>query len=358
MQDSVQSEHDPKPVPPPEAVPGRFNLRPLRDADGKDWNAASGMKFDKIWDWGYWIDGGPPDPKQYELAIKISEAADTIREFGRPSSAQHKGQEGAAAQEIMTDLAHLFSAVLVQNQQADFDRSSAQVEKHKSDFFRRVVTPRHRRNLRGPVTMTIIAMLAALLIGFLAPSYGQKADTPLQSVGQTEATQSVVAETGVDAGEETRDTPLEADPPPETKAQATDATDGPGWAVLLSALCFVVAGTLMGRLLYFAMSHSEKIKNTDEYFEYESISGEAAIISLVFDVIVGIAAFVIFQTGLIIISIGAESGSGFQGISTLQIDESGLVAYGFGMLVGLSRTAFLGRLKAMSKDKFASGANS
>ncbi|MEX0284654.1 MAG: hypothetical protein AB3N23_08585 [Paracoccaceae bacterium] len=283
----------------------QFLLIPSRDADGKEW--AHGTDFSKIWDWGYAIAGAPPDPRQYDLAMKVSDAADTIREFGRPNGGLYQNKEGEAAQEIMTDLAHIFSAVLVQKQQADFERSGLQVDKQRRDFFRRVVTPRHRRNLRAPVIATILLMLLALTIGLLIPP---KIAPPVVL---------------------------------------------PATLVQFSALAFIIAGTLMGRLLYFAMSFGERIDNVEQYFEYESISGEAAALSLLFDIIVGAAAFVMFQTGLVIISIGAESDTGFNGISTLQIDENGLVAFAFGIFIGLSRTAFLSRLRDLSKSKIGQG---
>ncbi len=291
------------PKPNDEPQTGAFGLTPKTDAEGNPW-PDNGTARRGVWDWDFYVKA-KPDRAHFDLAIRISNLADAMRAFGLPDKTRAK--ERTAAISIMYQLVELFCAVLAEKSEIGLDRAGQLVDKYEADFLRRVVSPQHRRNLSAPIAWALLTLAVALVIGFF------------WDLGE-----SAPAE-GFDAG--------------------------------LRAMSFVVAGTVMGRILFFAISFTGRITSMAEFYKYESMIGEAAPMSALFDVIVGVAAFAVFKTGLLVIAIGPEGadGAGSSAISTLQITSDWMIAFVMGMLVGLSRASFLGRLASISKEKISTG---
>lgn len=330
--------------------PGPFVMIPEATVLGQSFTPQH--SDDKLWEWNYSVrPDAVPTPKEFELAHKIARLAASIEEAG--VQARHDGKEfiedlrpgDRAAMDIMGQLCGVFSAALVVPRGGDdLTIYTTMVDDLEKDFFRRVITARMRSKLIEPVRLTVLAFLAALLLGFLTPMIEARFTPAPTEVAQTDAASTAPAST----------VPATA-PDKAEEAAGQDSTPAPKtpWD-LFQALCFVTAGTLMGRLLFFALTHNGRVENYDQHYALKA-QLNAPEITLLFDFAIGASAFAVFQTGFIVIAIGGEADNLAAGISTLQIADKGLVAFVFGILVGISRIAFLGRVKAISEEKLSGG---
>lgn len=244
--------------------------------------------------------GATPTDDHYALAETMSDLSEEIRAF----------QDHPDAQALREDLRDLFSAVLVQRDLPP-KRFAARVAAIERRFFTGVVTPLHRRNLNGPAFISIIVFIALLA---------------LAQVPKDWLTATLTGAIGTDFG--------------------------------LGALrfyAFTVAGTLLGRLLYFAISWGNVVTSLETYALARAQAGSVWL-SLFFDLVVGIAACAIFSSGLIVIEVGTGSDN-VGGFSTNNIDSAPLTAFVTGLLVGLAKTEFLARLGALARER-VSGAPS
>jgi hypothetical protein len=242
----------------------------------------------------YKKDGANPTDDHYALAEAMSDLSEEIRAF----------RHHPDAQALREDLRDLFSAVLVQRDHPP-KRFAARVAVIERRFFANVVTPMHRQNLNGPVVISI-----AVFIGLMA----------LAQVPKDWLTATLTGVIGTDFG--------------------------------LGALrfyAFTVAGTLLGRLLYFAISWGNVVTSLETYALARAQAGSVWL-SLFFDLIVGVAACAIFSSGLIVIEVGTGSDNA-GGFSTNNIDSAPLTAFVTGLLVGLAKTEFLARLGALARER-------
>ena len=313
-----------KPIPPAVRAPNGFKFIGSKDIDG---NAPATPH--EVWNWHYSIVGAPQNPNDIALAAEISRAAGTVREIydlGRNQDAKANAQERKLSTEIMRRLTGLFSSVIVQGQKVEDDWVREEVLNIRRDFVRQVVEPRHRRNLMAPVQRALMWMVAALFLAAVSFYVLRGFDAAtLQTIN------SVLGNQNLQPGQ------------------------------LLGTLLIVIAGTIMGRLVFFATSFSDQLKSIEDYVAMQRYTGEAANLSLVFDAITGAAAFLLFQSSFLVITIGSGVEEQVDGstvvadtaLSTENIDENWLIALGFGVLVGLSRAAFLGRVRDLSKSQFS-----
>jgi uncharacterized membrane protein len=247
-------------------------------------------------DWRYRLrPGKTPSREQHALAEAASGLADKLRRF--------RGE--AEARDLALRLRHMVEAVLVQRGDSDeAERYLETVAEMETEFFRGVVTPKHRENLNGPVLISVLAFLVIL--------FATRLGAPALEAVMGSLLPQPVALAGIEP------------------------------------FGYVVAGTLLGRLLYFSISWGEAVTSLEDY-ALARAQARAVWLSLMFDVIVGIAACAAFVSGLIVIAIGVGQGGG--GISTAEIATNGLVAFVFGMIVGLAKTDFLNRLKTVAKER-------
>lgn len=291
------------PVPPRTTPPAR-PLSPAPGPGAVDPGAPPpkgpfGMnENDNPWDWTYFVrDGATPTPVEHDLAERIAALSDRIEPF--------RTCDGATA--LLDDLKRLFGAVLVQGGVAP-DRYLPMVDAHEKRFLTTIVTPAHRANLRKPVLVSVLALVLILLV----------AEVPATSL------QAWMG---------------------NTLAFPLDVSN-------LRPFALVIAGTLLGRLLYYATSWGETVVDLTTYDLAQAQSRSVAV-SLLFDVIVGTAACAVFLSGLIVITIAEGTGgtAGTGGFGTGQIATNGMVAFVVGILVGLAKTEFLARLRKVALSK-------
>ena len=335
----------------PMAGPFQVDLHPRLFRRNKD-EEPKDSDLTGVWEWSYFINSKkPPSVQEHELAHKISRLAGSLHEAGFVADStasdfpKNAKPSDLAALDIMEQLVGVFRAALQGNRGGDdLTIYTTMVDDLEKDFFRRVITARMRSRLIEPVRLTVLAFLAALLLGFLTPMIEARFTPAPPEVVQTEAASTATAST----------VPATA---PDKAAEAAEQDSAPApktpWD-LFQALCFVTAGTLMGRLLFFALTHNGRVENYDQHYALKA-QLNAPEITLLFDFAIGATAFAVFQTGFIVIAIGGEADNLTAGISTLQIADKGLVAFVFGILVGISRIAFLGRVKAISEEKLSTG---
>jgi hypothetical protein len=247
------------------------------------------------WDWTYHVrEGATPTPVEHDLAERIAALSDKIEPF----------RDCPGAMALLDDLKRLFGAVLVQGGIAP-DRYLPMVDAHETRFLTTIVTPAHRANLRKPVLVSVLALVLILLV----------AEVPAVSL----------------------------------QAWMGNTLSFPLDVSNLRPFALVIAGTLLGRLLYYATSWGETVVDVATYDLAQAQSRSVAV-SLLFDVIVGTAACAVFLSGLIVITI-AEGTGGTGGFGTGQIATNGMVAFVVGILVGLAKTEFLARLRKVAVGK-------
>jgi hypothetical protein len=248
------------------------------------------------WKWTYYFKKNATlNEQQYEIVALISKLAAILRQLPKT----------AASIDIMERLKDIFSATLVQSFSGDLKRAKEEIESAEREIFTRIATPEHRKVLVKPVTQTAVTVVAAAVL------YAVSVYIPN----------------------------LFAQSPPQLATAGT--------------ILLVVIGCLLGRILYYGMSYSEKITSIDAYLEKE---GEVSHVGMAifFDIVVGIAACLLFITGLVVIAFGgdqdAATGSVRAAITSLMIKDNPLLALAFGLLVGIAKTEFLARLTRIGKN--------
>lgn len=256
-------------------------------ADSGQKSGPFGIQGDR-WEWYLYIkDGATPTATELELANRVGTLGDTMREFSRTS----------VAEDLMGDLHRLASATLVQAVNVDLKKYVDDVGDLEKDFFRRVVTRAHKERMIRPTVVTFIAFSIAIVLAFVVPALDARWGDIDLSWGDT--------------------------------------------------ISFVVAGTLFGRLLYFAAAFGEPITSITQYQAVAGASG-TIVLSVFFDVVIGVAACLAFISGLLIVAVGATEADPTSGISSLTIDSNALNALVFGMIVGFAKTEFLKKFKDVS----------
>ncbi len=248
------------------------------------------------WEWHYYHKPrNNLTEKQTELAFAISSAAKKLREFEKTETSIS----------IMHELKMTFSAVLVQAFSEDVGPHLKEVKKVEADIFRRVATPVLKKMMIGPLLWTggSIAALAVLY----AVLYLGLIDLP----------------TGF------------------SLPQSMDT------------FIFVMIGCLVGRILYFSMSFFERIADMSDFVK-RSGDADHPIMMLIFDLVVGFVACLLFVTGIVIIAFGGEQsnsgGAVDAAVSSLMIREFPLLALAFGLIVGVVKTEFLKKLKDVASS--------
>jgi hypothetical protein len=232
-------------------------------------------------DWNYYVKpGATPTEDQLKLAEAIFALADKLSQFSTDPAAERMRQ----------NLQDLFTATLVQGFSGGLDRYVAQVANRERSFFVTIVTPMHRALLKKPVLWSLAAFIGILVA-----------------------------------------------------ANYVSATIGGVGGINVRPFAFVCAGVLLGRLFYYATAWGEVVASLEDYELSASISS-SALLSVLFDLIIAVAACVAFVSGFIVVTIGAgQDGSG--GLSTSAIATEALPAVVFGMIVGIAKTDFIARLR-------------
>ncbi|TWF54738.1 hypothetical protein [Neorhizobium alkalisoli] len=258
-------------------------------------------KDNEGWDWNYYFkQGATLNEQQYEIVAMIIRLASILRQLPKT----------AVSSEIMQRIKGIFSATLVQSFSGDLKRMKDEIDSAEKEIFTRVATPEYRMTLKRPVKLTVLAIAitgALYIAGILLATY--------TSVGQSLPQLATV-----------------------------------------NTFFLVAIGCLFGRVIYYGMSFSEKIASIDTYLEKV---GEVSHIEMAifFDVAVGVAACLLFITGLVVIAFGgdpdAATGSVRAAITSLMIKDNPLLALAFGLLVGIAKTEFLMRLGRIGRDRIA-----
>lgn len=235
---------------------------------------------DAKFDWIYFV---RPGATPTDDQLKLAEAI-----FGLSDQLAPFGAE-PAAERMRQGLQDLFSATLVQAFTGELDRYLAQVEARERTFFRTIVTPANRKLLVKPV----LCSLGAFAVILATATFG-------------------------------------------TSLLGAVAAD-------LRPYAFVCAGVLLGRLVYYGAAWGEVVATLEAY-ELSASMSASALLSVLFDLVVAIAACAAFASGFIELTIGAgEDGAG--GISTSAVATNASVAFVFGMIVGIAKTDFVARLR-------------
>ncbi|WP_425039087.1 hypothetical protein [Primorskyibacter sp. S187A] len=214
---------------------------------------------------------------------------------------EFRDQDGT--KRLMERLADTFAATLDDGYDGDLEPHIQQVEKTRHEFFRRCVKPAHRRRLNWPIFMTVAVLVGFMFLGGTAGSTLSK---------------SIIGFLG---------TPEETTP-----------------------FFFMIAGVLVGRLIYFGMAHGEKITSLEMYFALER-ELSSPIVTLLFDIITGFVACLLFVTGIIVISLGGGENSGDAAISTLHVIDNPMLAIAFGVLVGVAKAQFLKKMVGLATER-------
>ena len=231
-------------------------------------------------EWNYYV---KPGATPSEDQLKLAEAIFAL------SDKLSFFSKDPVAERMRQTLQDLFSATLVQGFTGGLDRYLAQVANRERSFYRTIVTPLHRKLLVRPVLWSLAAFLGILACALIFPA--------------------------------------------QMKLQGLD----------LHPYAFVCTGVLLGRLVYYAAAWGEVVASLEDYELSASISS-SALLSVLFDLILAVAACAAFVSGFIVFTIGAgQDGSG--GVSTSKIATDPTLAFVFGMIVGIAKTDFISRLR-------------
>ncbi len=248
--------------------------------------------------------GQSPTDVQFALALRISSL---IGQIGRFKSVKDP-EQNALAHRLANDLRDVFSAGLAQEVTVEIDHFVKEVDAREEEFMSRILTPAHRGRISGPAWATFFCMLLALLVA--------------------------------------------------TTADAIDAKLLTFYAFpLLDTFAFVVSGALLGRLLFLVMTHQTRLTSIGQYDDDGARIGRGGFV-IFLDAVIGVIACLAFVNGFIVIAIGIETpatgaADAGSGLSTLAIKESPLIAFFFGVIVGVARTEFIARFSGMARQQFS-----
>jgi hypothetical protein len=249
-----------------------------------------GIGKDIEWAWDFYVKPGKtPTDEQFQLAVQLSELAGWIKDTGRDN----------VSQSLMDNVTGLFSAALVNKVDGNLTHYKGQADSISKELFNGYLTNTIQRRLTNPILF--ISVVATLLI-IMSLFYKKWAAAY-----------------------------------PEVLPAATQS------------IFLMISGTLFGRIFYFGATYLETIKSMEQFRNIVTQTSRIYIM-LIFDIVVSSIAFVLFSSGFLVVTIGATEGKPGSGISSLLIPENGMIAVGFGILVGIARTEFIKKIREVAKS--------
>lgn len=246
-------------------------------------------------EWAYEVrPGATLSDDQSRLVAEITGLLNQMYEFRKQENTPR----------LMQRLADIFGATLDDHYEGDLTPYFEQVDKTRNEFFRRSVKPEHRRKLNWPIGITLLVLVGFIFLGGTASSA---------------LSQSIIGFLGA----------------PEQTVP----------------FFFMIAGVLVGRLIYFGMAHGEKITSLEQFFALER-ELSSPFVTLLFDVVTGFVACLLFVTGILVIAIGGGEGTD-AAFSTLHVKDNAMLALAFGVLVGVAKAQFLKKMVDLARERMA-----
>lgn len=247
--------------------------------------------------WDYYVKSDrTPSNEQFEFAFQISELAKLVRDTER----------NALSESIMQDLFELFSAALVYINCDDLSNYRKLIDPINDKFYGTHLTKILVDKISRPIAITAIYTVAFLILAFSIDSI----------------------------------------------LKYTQINNRHIFPAQVIYLLFMLSGTMSGRVIFLGSIFLEGIRSMENY---NSVSRQISItyIVTIIDVFISSIAFVVLSSGFITVVFGSTDPNNQSGFSSSQINSNSMIAFGFGVLVGIARTEFIKRLMQVARSNFS-----